>query len=211
MIKLQVLFAAFLLGLLLAPVSAETERPLKIEKASGVNLAVQNDGRLDREIEVRAKNDGERIIIYATFLVPVVPQQAWAVLTDFENVPNFISSIQFSKVINRTGDNLHISQRGTTKFGFITYAFDSVGEVKLSPFTKIQERMVSGSMHKMEETTILLQEGHQTRINYHADIVPGHWTAKFLGEFLIENDARDRFRQMRNEMIRRGKMLDSPH
>jgi carbon monoxide dehydrogenase subunit G len=210
LIKLQVFSAAFLLGLFLAPVSAEAGRPLEIEKASEVNVAFQNDERFDKEIEVRAQNDGERIVIYATFLVPVGPQQAWAVLTDFDNIPNFISSVQFSKVLNRTGNNLRVSQRGTTTYGFITYAFDSVGEVKLSPFSKIQERMVSGSMRKMEEITVLVQEGHQTRINYHADIVPGHWIPKVPGQFLIENDARERFRQIKEEMIRRGKMLRSP-
>lgn len=210
MIKLEVFSAAFLLGLFLTPVSAEAGRPLESEKASDVNFALQNDERLDREIEVSARSDGERIVIYATFLVPVGPQQAWAVLTDFDNIPNFISSVQFSKIINRTGNNLRVSQRGTTSYGFITYAFDSVGEVQLSPFSKIQERMVSGSMRKMEEITVLLQEGHQTRITYHADIVPGHWIPKVPGQFLIENDARERFRQIKVEMIKRGKMLRNP-
>ena len=209
--KLHVMSAAFLLGLLLsAPVTAEAERSSKIEKASAVNLAEQNNERRDKEIEVRAQNDGKRIIIYATFLVPVVPQQAWAVLTDFDNIPNFISGVQSSRVINRTGNNLHVSQRGITKYGFFTYSFDSVGEVNLSPFNKIQERMISGSMRKMEETTILLPEGNQTRINYHADIVPGHWIPRFVGQFFIENDARERFQQMKNEMIRRGKYLPAP-
>ena len=138
MIKLQVFSAAFLSGLFLTPVSAEAGRPLESEKASDVNFAFQNDGRLDKEIEVRAQNDGERIVIYATFLVPVGPQEAWAVLTDFDNIPKFISSVQFSKVLNRAGNNLRVSQRGTTTYGFITYAFDSVGEVKLSPFTKFK-------------------------------------------------------------------------
>jgi carbon monoxide dehydrogenase subunit G len=202
--KLHVTSVVFLLGLLLSdPVLAETERRSKIEKASAVNLAEQANERHDKEIEVRVQNNGERVLIYVTFVVPVRPQQAWAVLTDFDNLPNFISGVQSSKITTGTGNNLHISQRGVTQFGLFTYSFDSVGEVNLTPFNKIQERMISGSMQKMEETTVLLSEGDQTRINYHADIVPGLWILRFIGQFFIENEARERFQQMKNEMIRR--------
>lgn len=206
--KVGVISAVFLLGLLLtASVSAKAERQSKLEKASAVNLAELNNERHDKEIEVRVQSNGERIIIYVTFLAPVVPQHAWAVLTDFDNFPNFISGVQSSKVVNRTGDNLHVSQRGIVKYGFFSYSINSVGEVTLSPMNKIHERMVSGSMRKMEETTLVLPEGNQTRISYYADIVPGHWMLRFVGQLFIENDARERFQQMKNEMIRRGKTL----
>jgi len=187
--KFHTASAAFLLGMLLnAPAS----------------------GNDNKEIEVRVQHDSGRIIIYVTFLVPVMPQQAWAVLTDFDNIASFVSGVQFSKVISRTGNNLHVSQRGVTKYGFLSYTFDSVGEINLSPFNKIQERMIRGSMREMEETTILLQAGDQTRISYHADIVPGHWIPGFAGKFFIEDDARERFRQMRNEIIRRGRYMPAP-
>lgn len=209
--KFHVISAVFLLGLLVStPVSAEAERRSKIEKTSAVNLAEQTSERRDKEIEVRVQNDGERILVYATFTVPVGPQQAWAVLTDFENLANFISGVQSSKVTSGTGNNLQVSQRGTTQFGFFTFSFDSVREVNLSPFNKIQERMISGNMRKMEETTILSPEGNQTRITYQADIVPGLWILRFTGQFFIENEAREQFQQIKNEMIRRGKMLASP-
>lgn len=205
-----VIFVVLLLVLPLhAPVSAEAEIRPRMEKASAVFLAEQNNERHDKEIEVKVRNNGERIVIYVTFLAPVVPRQAWAVLTDFDNFPNFISGIQSSKVINGTGSNLRIYQRGIIKYGFFTYSIDSVGEVDLSPFNKIQERMISGSMRKMEETTLIVPEGNQTRINYYADIVPGHWMLRFVGNLFIENDARERFQQVKNEMIRRGKTVVS--
>ena len=200
-----------LLGLLFnSPASADAERQLKIEKASAVNLAKQNNERHDEEIEIKVQNNGERIVIYVTFLVPVVPHQAWTVLTDFDNFSKFISGIEFSKVISGNGNNLHVSQRGIVKYGFFSYSIDSVGEVTLSPMNKIHERMISGSMSKMEETTLILPEGNQTRINYHADLVPGHWMLRFVGKLFIENDARERFQQMKKEIIRRGKMLAGP-
>ena len=209
--KLRVSSVVFLLGLLIsAPASAEAERRPRIEKASTVSLVEQASERRDKEIEVKVQNDGERILVYVTFVVPVGPQQAWSVLTDFENIPNFISGVQTSKVTSGTGNNLQVSQRGVTQFGFFTFSFDSIREINLSPFNKIQERMISGNMRKMEETTILLPEGNQTRIIYQADIVPGLWILRFAGQFYIENEAREQFQQIKNEMIRRSRVLASP-
>lgn len=209
--KLHVASVAFLLGLLLSgPASAEAEKRPKIEKASAINLAGQASEHRDKEIEIRVQNDGERILVYATFVTPVEPQQAWAVLTDFDNIPNFISGVQSSKVTSETGNNLQVSQRGITQFGFFTFSFDSVREVNLFPFNKIQERMISGNMQKMEETTILLPEGNQTRIAYQADIVPSLWILRFAGRSFIENEAREHFQQIKNEMIKRGKIPANP-
>lgn len=209
--KLRITSAAFLLGLLLSgPASAEAEKWPKIEKMFAVNLAEQASERHDKEIEIRVQNDGERVLVYATFVVPIGPQQAWAVLTDFDNIPNFISSVQSSKVTSGTGNNLQVSQRGITQFGFFVFSFDSVREVNLTPFNKIQERMISGNMRKMEETTVLMPEGNQTRITYNADIVPGLWILRFAGQFFIENKVREQFQQIKNEMIRRGKILTNP-
>lgn len=199
---------AFLLGLLLnGTVLAEAEKQSKKGKVSAGSLLEQSNEHQDKKIEIRVQNDGERIIVYVTFVVPVEPQQAWAVLTDFDNIPNFISSIQSSKVINLMGNNLHVSQRGITKFGLFTFSFDSVREISLSPFNKIQERMISGNMRKMEEMTVLMPEDNQTRITYHADIVPGLWILRFAGQFFIENEVREQFQQIKDEIIRRKKIF----
>jgi len=77
----------------------------------------------------------------------------------FRYIPNFVTSVQSSKIINRTKNTLHVLQISIIKFSFLSFSFESVREVKLFPFKKIQERMISGNMCKMEETTQLLPEG----------------------------------------------------
>lgn len=161
------------------------------------------------DIDIKIQNDGEKIIVDANFTVPVTPHHAWAVLTDFDNIPRFMSSVQSSKVIHKTGNHLQVSQKGATKYGLFTFSFESVREISLSPFRKIRERMISGNMHAMEETTQLLPEGNQTRIIYHANIVPNIWILKFAGQIFIENEARKQFQEMANEMIRRKQRIIS--
>lgn len=201
-----------LIGLLLTGfASAEVEKRSMTDRGSSSVQTNQANDRQDHEIEIKVHNNGERVLIYVSFVVPVMPQQAWAVLTDFNNLSDFTTSIQSSRVSNKMGNTMHVSQRGVTQFGLLTYSIDTVGEVNLTPFSKIHERMISGNMQKMDETTVLIQEGDSTRITYYADIVPGLWILRFVGQFFIENEARKRFIQTRNEIIRRYSRESSPN
>ncbi|SOD42020.1 SRPBCC family protein [Nitrosovibrio sp. Nv4] len=207
MTKLQITFATVLLNLFLGgPVLAEEDKQARSDKTPTSHPVRQVMDPLDKNIAINIQNDGEQIIVDASFIVPVVPQEAWAVLTDFDNIPKFNSSVLSSKVIDRTGNNVHVSQKGVTKYGFFTFSFESVREINLLPFKKIEERMISGSMRQMEETTQLLPEGNQTRISYHAVFVPGVWVPPGVAKVFIKREAQDQFHVIVNEIIRRKQM-----
>ena len=66
--------------------------------------------------------------------------------------------------------------------------------------------MISGNMRKMEETTQIIPEGDQTRISYHANFIPDIWLVKYIGHTYIEDEAREHFQELRDEIIRRKKI-----
>ncbi|MDN5751665.1 MAG: SRPBCC family protein [Nitrosospira sp.] len=207
-ITLSTVITLLVMLFLFRSVWANEGKPSDNGKAPTANSTEQAE-RHDTDIKIKVQNDGEQITVDATFTVPVLPPQAWAVLTDFDNIPNFISSIQSSRVIDRSGNSVQVSQSGMEKYGFVTVSLESVRKVYLSPFKKIQERMISGSMRKMEETTQLSPEGDHTRIIYHADIIPGIWLLRIIGPVFIENEARKQFQEIINEIIRRKRLIIS--
>ena len=184
-------------------------KPPENESAPIVDIVERPSEYRQDDIDIKIQNDGEKIIVDASFTVPVTPHHAWAVLTDFDNTPSFMSSIQSSKITHKAGNHLQVSQKGATKYGVFTFSFESVREISLSPFKKIRERMISGNMRAMEETTQLLPEGNQTRIIYHANIIPNTWILKFAGQIFIENEARKQFQEIINEVIRRKQRIIS--
>lgn len=198
---------ATFLTLLLPLLPAGGAMAEKEKQAAAANPTARSIERHNTDIEVKVKNDGELITVDVAFTVPVPPQQAWAVLTDFDNISSFNSSIRSSKVISRSGGSVHVSQSGIEKYGFLTISLESVRKIDLLPFRKIQERMVSGSMEKMEETTLLLPDGEHTRIIYHADIIPGSWIVRFVGAVSVENEARKQFQEIINEINRRKRLI----
>lgn len=166
----------------------------------------QSESKDHKDINITIHKSGERIIVHAYFTVPVNSQLVWDTLTDFDNISSFISSVQSSKVINRTGNTLHVTQNSIIKFSIVTFNFESVREVNLVPFKEIKERMISGNMHKMEETTQIIPVGNHTRIAYHANIIPDIWLLKYIGYVFIENEAREQFKEIREEILRRNQI-----
>ena len=186
------------------------------EEAKLSNSNYQSVNKHRKDINITIQNDGKKIVVDAYFTVPVNSQLVWETLTDFDNIPSFISSVQSSEIINRTGNTLHVTQNSIIRFSVATFNFESVREVNLVPFKEINERMISGNMRKMQETTQIIPEGDQTHISYHANIIPDMWILKYIGHIFIEDEAREQFREIRDEIIRRkeigfrpGKMRSS--
>jgi carbon monoxide dehydrogenase subunit G len=200
--RLYITFAVFF-NLLVGNTALAEEEKQKHEKTSALVSARQATTAYNSDIAVKVKHDSEQVIVDVEFIVPVVPQQAWAVLTDFENLPSFNAGVLSSKVTSRTGNSLHVWQKGVSKYGIVSFSFESIREINLTPFRRIHERMISGSMRKMEETTELLSEGSRTRIAYHAVFIPGMRVPPLLGNAFIKHEAREQFKQLANEIVRR--------
>ena len=184
----------------------EAIRSTPAEETKLSNLNYQSVNKHRKDIYISIQNNGEHIIVDAYFTVPVSSRLVWETLTDFDNVSSFISSVESSEIINRTGNTLHVTQNSAIRFSVATFNFESVREVNLIPIQKIKERMISGNMRKMEETTRIVPEGNQTRIIYHANIIPDIWILKYIGHVFIENEAREQFQEIRDEIIRRKKI-----
>jgi carbon monoxide dehydrogenase subunit G len=157
----------------------------------------------DRDIEVKVRINGEDVVVDVSFPVAATQQEVWAVITDFEHMASFVSNVQSSRVIDRSGNILHIAQQGKAQHGPLSFAFDSVREIRLFPFDRIQSRLTSGKMRKLEGDTQLSVEGGATRVAYHGDSIPGVWIPPIIGKIFIENELREQFRDVRNEVVRR--------
>jgi carbon monoxide dehydrogenase subunit G len=208
--RLCITFAVFFNLFVGNMVLAEEEKQ-KHEKIPTLISVKQAATAYNDDIAVKVKHDSEQVTVDVEFIVPVVPQQAWAVLTDFENLASFNAGVLSSKITSRTGNSLHVWQKGISKYGILSFSFESIREINLTPFKRIQERMISGSMRKMEETTELLSEGSHTRIAYHAVFIPGMKVPPLLGNVFIKHEAREQFQQLANEIIRRQRLNIAGH
>ncbi len=161
------------------------------------------DVHADNDIDVKVKIEGEDVFVDVSFTVPAPARLVWEVLTDFDHMSTFIANLQSSKVIDKTVNVFRVAQKGIAKYGPISFPFESVREIHLFSFNKIQTHMISGNIHKLEGVTQLTTEGDLTRVIYHADTIPGVWIPPGVGKLFIEHETREQFQESRDEVMRR--------
>ena len=152
---------------------------------------------------------GEEVFVDVNFHVRVTPQEAWAVMTDYDHATAFISKLEKSVVLSRTDEMLLVSQKGTMGFGPFSLDLETVTEIRLTPFEKMQSRMISGNMKKSEATTRLIADASGTRVVFHLESIPDVWMPPIIGRALVEFEARARFRQLIEEMLRRKALSEA--
>jgi hypothetical protein len=178
-------------------------RLLRIAPALLWLLAAQAQASPEPAIEVEVRIRGEEVLVDVNFHVRATPQEAWAVMTDYGHATEFISKLEKSVILSRTENVLLVSQKGRMGWGLISVPLETVTEVHLTPFEKMQGRLVSGNMKKSESTTRLIADAAGTRVAYHLESIPEAWIPPLIGRGLVELETRARFRELVAEILRR--------
>jgi hypothetical protein len=172
-------------------------------------LAVQAHADSESAIDVAVRVQDNEATVDVNAYVRVMPQDAWAVMTDFDHATAFISKLEKSVILSRADAVLLVAQKGTLGYGPFSLNLATVSEIRLTPFTKMQARLISGNMKKNDATTWLIADAAGTRIVYHMESIPDAWIPPIIGRALIEFETRARFRQLVEEMLRRKALTDA--
>ena len=186
-------------------------RPLDItwlcRAAAFALLALAFTGALaqpdERDITVRIQKDGARIIVDVNLPVAATASEAWNVMTDYDHMASFVSNLESSRIIDRRGDMLTIEQKGKASRGPLTFKFQNVREIVLTPPREIRSRLVSGDLEASEFTTRVIDHGASAEIVNHGEFIPKVWVPPIIGPAVIEAETRKQFQELRAEILRR--------
>lgn len=161
---------------------------------------VQSEDGLDIAVSI----DGNEVQIDISALIEARPRDVWAVFTDFDRMADFVSNLKSSHIIARGNPNtLTVEQHGRAGVGPLSFTLDSVREIQMKPFEWIRSKLLSGGMKKFDGITRISEEGGKTRVSYHSDVTSATWIPPVIGRKLIEEQAREQFSQMLQEVLRR--------
>jgi carbon monoxide dehydrogenase subunit G len=156
------------------------------------------------ESDVHVTHVGETVTVDCSFYAPVAPAQAWAVLTDFAHMREFLPNLESSRVQEHSPTTLKLTQTGVAKYGVFSSHFESIREITLVPQREIQALGVGGTVPHAESRMQLLAEGSGTRMVYHAKVQPGGLFPPFIGPDLVRHQTAQQFSAMVQEMQRRA-------
>ncbi len=157
-------------------------------------------------VAVSVAREGEHLQLTAEFRVPVGVRTAWAVLTDFEHMHEFLPGLKESHVLAQTGNQLTVQQRGEATAGPLSMAYESLRAVELTPYQAIRSRTLKGSLGNVEGVTRLTPDGRDsTLVSYTAQAQPDSPLASLLPTRYVREELRTQFQAMREEMLRRAR------
>ncbi len=155
------------------------------------------------DISFSVTRDGEFIHTDARVDLPVAPDLAWAVLTDYERYPRFISSMRESKIVSRSPDGLVVEQKGRFSILFFSQEIETRLLVSEFPPDVIESRAIEGDFRVMTGRYELSQLGNNVRLSYSGRLVPKFSLPPVFGLSIVRYILLRNFREMVEEILRR--------
>ena len=192
----------FSFQLLLKPLSAVVAALVLYPVPSAV-VAAANAPTTVTESEVHVERANGSFTVDMHIHVPVDAGRAWAVLTDFEHMAEFVPNLTSSQVTERSDTFVKVTQKGVAKFGFFSTPFESTREIHLVPPHEIRAHGVGGNITRMESVMQLKSDATGTQLIYHAEVLPGFWFPPLIGPSLVQHETAEQFSAMLHEMVKR--------
>jgi carbon monoxide dehydrogenase subunit G len=148
--------------------------------------------------------DGTTYTVNAVFFATVPQAVAWAVLTDFDNMAQWVPNVAESKVLKREDTAVTVEQHGVAKYGTANFPYTTERRIDLKPPGAIKTAQVKGNMRRVESTLMLAPEENGTRINYHLEIVPSALAGLVMSKPFLEHEVGEQFTAIIGEMKRRS-------
>jgi carbon monoxide dehydrogenase subunit G len=156
------------------------------------------------QIRFETDHEGELITITASADMEIEARTVWAVISDYDNLAEFIPHMRSSRVLRRDGDQVLIEQTG--EFGFLF--FRQPVEVRLSvaesPPRRIVAHAVGGNLQSLEgRYAIESLPGGEVRLNYSGRLVPGFDVPRFVSRMAVRSTMARQFQALVQEIVRR--------
>ena len=156
-------------------------------------------------IEVKVEKHGDTVIVDVEATVATEAKYAWAVLTDYDHMANYVSMLKSSKVVKREGNHLHVEQIGEAKRAFLKFTFHNLRAVELVPGKEVRSTLISGDFKSYAFNTQIRDKGNHTVVVHHGEYVPLMWVPPGIGPSLIKAETTKQFEEMIAEMLRRAR------
>lgn len=153
------------------------------------------------EVQVHAEFDANLAVV-------------WGTLTDYNHLEDFVPGIQSSRLLERRGSQVRVSQKGQARLAFLSFPIDVVLVcTELEPY-RIDAKAESGTLKRMEGSyliTPLPDQGPQRhRLEWKGLIEPKEALPPLIGMLLLRRNIETQFEGMVREILRRQALLAKP-
>ena len=144
--------------------------------------------------------------IEGSFRVDAAQPVIWAVLTDYDNLSSFVSSMRSSFAARPESGRLFVTQEAVGRAGPFSRALHVVLDVTEEPPGRIEFHDVCGaSFRSYAGAWAIDPDGNGVRVTYTLQARPRS-SLPFFARSILASNARGLLEQVRLEMLRRGRV-----
>lgn len=151
---------------------------------------------------VEVARDGDVVRVDATISVAVKPDLAWAVLTDYNHLADFVPDLFLSRVISH--EPLRVEQKGESGFLVWRFPIEVVFEIKERPPQVIAFESISGNLKNMRGEWRITETDREVELGYSATMESDFWIPPIIGAAIIRRDIQRRIEGVAKEMLSRS-------
>jgi len=153
--------------------------------------------------DIRVREEEGTYHVTAAFAVKQSPAAAYAVLTDYEQVPKLMPDVRTSIVRERTPDRILLEQEAVAKLMFFSKRVQLLLEVQETPDTITFQDTSGKSFARYEGRWTVAAREDRTVIGYSLTAKPTFSVPRFILTKLLKRDAGRMIEGLRAEMAKR--------
>jgi ribosome-associated toxin RatA of RatAB toxin-antitoxin module len=160
------------------------------------------------DLSVEATRKGPYVEVRARATIDAPLSVIWTTLTDYERLPEFVSSMKRSRVTSRNGSTAIIEQAGEARFLMFTFPIDVTLEAIESPPMSIRVRALSGTLRHLEGRYDVEPDHDSGKfiLRWAGTIAPDFSLPPLFGEVVMRMSVEEQFTAMVGEIERREAM-----
>jgi carbon monoxide dehydrogenase subunit G len=187
-----------------APCPVEGMTPRRLMPLVLVLSALPAYANTPVSVEVN-RGDDKAYSVEAVFDLTVRADIAWAVLTDYEGIARFVSSIRQSTIKRREPGRVVLEQHGVGRAWIVTVPMHVVLDVREQNERVLAFRDLCGkSFSTYEGQWELSTEGERTRVTYRLKADPNGRQPAMLARSAIRGSVRKLLDEVRSEILARA-------
>lgn len=157
----------------------------------------------------RVRRDGATFFeVNATAFTRAAPQQAWAVLTDYDRLADFVPDLLESRVVSRHATEAIVEQHSAPGFLFVSQSIRLRLRVVEQPVTEIDVALIEGDMQHYAAHWALEPERlggiDGTRVSFRGAMEPDFFVPPLVGRPIVQAQVRKMVEAVMVEIERRS-------
>ena len=147
--------------------------------------------RFELDVERVDGAAGDKVYrIASSGAVAATPAHVWRILTDYNQLADYLPNLNSTRVVSRDGDRIVVEQQGTARFLFFSQPIRLLVQVHERAPDRIDVCLIDGDMKVYRASWELspLAGATGTRVAYSATIVPKFDVPGIIGTSVVRND-----------------------